>query len=138
MPPVPGLNALRGATPPQPNPAVMGALQNRVTSPGQGIAQQSAQAQGADPTMLLRQMETLNQAMGMLFIRSFQQFPNVANHISATMKTWSRALKEMQEVGRVTDVVGKAEETTETPPPITFGPAQMGQPPGMGAGGMGT
>jgi hypothetical protein len=35
----------------------------------------------------------------------------------------------------VTDVVGKAEEQTETPPPITFGPAQMGQPPGAGAGG---
>jgi hypothetical protein len=113
----------------------MGALQNRTTSPGQSVAQQAAQAQGADPTMLIRQMEMLNQVMGLLFIRSFQQFPNVANQISATMKQWSRAMKEAQEVGRVTDVVGKAEEQTETPPPITFGPAQMGQPPGAGAGG---
>ena len=138
MPPVaPGICALRGATPPQPNPAVMGALQNRTTSPGQSVAQQAAAAQGADPTMILRQMETINQIMGLLFIRSFQQFPNVANQISGAMKQWSRALKEMQEVGRVSDVVGKAEESTETPPPITFGPAQMGQPPGVGAGGVG-
>lgn len=144
MPPTPGLGALGalGGPPPGPSPqntAVMGALQNRVQQPGASLAQQSAQAQGADPSMILRQLEMINQILGLLFIRSFQTFPNVANQISQTMKQLNRALKEAQDVGKVNEVVGKAEETTEGPPqggppPITFGPAQMGLPPGVSGG----
>ena len=114
---------------------VLGQLQNRVSSPGQDLAQQGAELQGADPTMILRQLEQINQVLGVLFVKSFQTLPNVANQISGTMKQLSRAIKEAQQAGSVSEVVGKNEETMG-PQPIAFGPAQQGQNSQPNAGGI--
>jgi hypothetical protein len=113
---------------------VLGALQNRQQSPGQSLSQQSAELQGADPSMILRQLESVNQVLGVLFVKSFQNFPNIANQISSTMKQLSRAIKEAQQGSSVSEVVGKNEEMTSAPPPISFGPAASGSTPTPSSG----
>jgi hypothetical protein len=130
MPPNPGLG---GGGAGSPLSTVMGALQNRTATAGQGLSQQASDLQGADPSMVLRQLEAINQVLGVLFVRTFQSLPNIANQISSTMKQLSRAIKEAQSGSSVSEVVGKAEQTTENPPPIQFGPAQPGsQTPASG------
>src|ERR1035437_5166334 len=110
--------------------AIMGALSKKAsTNPGQDFSQQSAALQGADPSMILRQLESTNQMLGVLFVKAFQSLPNVANQISATMKALSRAIKEAQQASNVGEVVGKNEEGS-TQPPISFSPVQQGNPPG--------
>jgi hypothetical protein len=104
----------------------MGMLQNKTQSPGQSLAAQNSKLQGADPTMTLRQLEKINEVLGVLFIQTFQTQPNVANQISATMKSLSRAIKEAQQGSSVSEVVGKNEEAMG-PQPIQFGAAQAGQ-----------
>ena len=67
---------------------ILGALSNRAsTNPGQDYSEQSAALQGADPSMILRQLDQVNQVLGVLFVKTFQTLPNVANKISATMNT---------------------------------------------------
>jgi len=113
-----------------PNPmlaTILGALQNRTGNPGQQLSQQTSQLQGSDPTMVMRQLEQINQVLGVLFVKTFQTLPNVANQISATMKQLSRALKEIQQAANVSDVVGKSEEGASGPSPINFSAAQSGQ-----------
>ena len=111
--------------PPQLMSLVMGALSNRTNSPdsaGKDLSEQMAGVQGADPSMVLRQLEQVNQVLGVLFVKSFQQLPNVANQISATMKQLSRAIKEAQQASNVTETIAPAE-----PPPISFSAARMGE-----------
>ncbi len=109
---------------------VLGALQNKTSNPGKDLSAQSAQLQGSDPTMILRQLESVNQVLGVLFVKTFQTLPNVANQISATMKALSRATKEIQQAANVSEVVGKNEEgaspTGGGTPPINFSPAMTG------------
>jgi hypothetical protein len=113
---------------------IMGALSNRAsTNPGQDFSQQSAALQGADPSMILRQLESTNQMLGVLFVKTFQSLPNVANQISATMKALSRAIKEAQSASNVGEVVGKSEEGSSQPP-ISFSAVQQGTPPGADQG----
>lgn len=110
---------------------ILGALSNRAsTNPGQDFSQQSAQLQGADPSMILRQLESTNQMLGVLFVKTFQTLPNVANQISATMKALSRAIKEAQQASNVGEVVSKGEDGSAGQPPINFSPVQQGLPPG--------
>ena len=127
MPPGGGIP---GAAPQSPMlQTVMGALANRSGAgggPGQELSKQQADLQGADPGMILRQLEQVNQVLGVLFVKTFQSLPNVANQISATMKTLSRAIKEGQQASQVGEVVGKTEEANQ-PPGINFTPAQGGQ-----------
>jgi hypothetical protein len=113
-------------------PVIMGALSGRTGSnAGQDFSQQQAQLQGSDPGMLARQMEEVNKVMGVLFVKTFQTLPNVANQISATMKVWSRAMKEIQGAANVGEVVGKSEQQTQAPSPggapIDFSAASQGQ-----------
>jgi hypothetical protein len=103
---------------------VMGALQNRTANPGADLAKQTGELQGADPGLILRQLESVNQVLGVTFVKTFQNLPNVANQISATMKALSRAIKEAQQAASVGDVVGKSEAAN---PPISFTPAQGGE-----------
>jgi hypothetical protein len=118
-----------GGTPPQ-SPmlaTILGALANRAsTNPGQELSKQQSDLQGADPGMILRQLESVNQVLGVLFVKTFQNLPNVANQISATMKALSRAIKEGQQASNVGEVVGKAEQGNQ-PSPISFSPAQGGE-----------
>ncbi len=108
---------------------ILGALSNRAsTNPGQDFSQQSAALQGADPSMILRQLESTNQMLGVLFVKTFQTLPNVANQISATMKALSRAIKEAQQASNVGEVVSKSEEGSSQPP-INFSAVNQGQPP---------
>lgn len=113
---------------------ILGALSNRAsTNPGQDFSQQSAQLQGADPSMILRQLESTNQMLGVLFVKTFQTLPNVANQISATMKALSRAIKEAQQASNVGEVVGKSEEGSSQQP-ISFSPVSQGAVPGADQG----
>jgi hypothetical protein len=113
-------------------PIIMGALSNRTQNPGQQFSEQQANLQGSDPGMIARQMEEINKVMGVLFVKTFQTLPNVANQISATMKAWSRALKEIQSAANVGEVVGKSEQAQQQPQPpggspIDFSAAMQGQ-----------
>ena len=110
----------------------IGALANRAsTNPGQDFSQQASQLQGADPSMILRQLESCKQMLGVLFIRTFQTLPNVANGISDVMKALTtKAIKPAMEAANVGEVVGKGSEDGGTQPPISFSPVQQGLPPG--------
>lgn len=77
--------------------------------------------------MVNRQLDAVNQVLGVLFVKTFQTLPNVANQISATMKALSRAIKEAQQAASVTETVSKNEGGG---PPINFSPVQQGMPPG--------
>lgn len=108
---------------------ILGALSNKAsTNPGQDFSQQQAALQGADPSMVLRQLESVNQMLGVLFVKTFQSLPNVANQISATMKALSRAIKEGQSASNVGEVV-KGADSSSGSPPIGFSAVQQGQPP---------
>lgn len=87
---------------------IMGALQNKsATNPGEDFAQQNAELQGADPGLMLKQLDQINKLLGVLFVQTFQRLPNVANNISLTMKQLSRAIKEAQQASSVGDVLKK-------------------------------
>jgi hypothetical protein len=92
--------------------------------PGQEYAQQASELHGADPQMLLRQMQKMNELMGILFIQTFQRLPNVANQISAAMKLWARAIKEGQQAASTAAVVRN---------PVNFSAAQPSAGPEAGA-----
>ena len=114
---------------------ILGALANKTSNPGQDLSKQMADLQGADPGMLLEQLESVNKVLGVVFVKSFQNLPNVANQVSATMKALSRAIKEAQQAAQVGETVGKAGEAGH-PPPISFSPAMGGEnaaPGGMPA-----
>jgi hypothetical protein len=117
---------------------ILGALSNRAsTNPGQDFSQQSAALQGADPSMVLRQLEQVNQILGVLFVKTFQTLPNVANQISATMKALSRAIKEGQQASNVTEAVSSNEQGSSQSggqPPINFSPVTQGAVPGADQG----
>jgi hypothetical protein len=81
-----------------------------------------ADAQGADPAMVNKQLESVNQVLGVLFVKTFQTLPKVANEISGTMKQLTKAMKAIQEAQQVTDVV-----SANQPQPISFSPAMGGQ-----------
>jgi hypothetical protein len=96
------------------------------------LSKQLGDLQGADPSMVLRQLESVNQVLGVLFVKTFQVTPNVANQISATMKSLSRAIKEAQQASQIGETVGKAEAGAASggpgqPPPISFSPAMGGE-----------
>lgn len=113
---------------------ILGALSNRAsTNPGQDFSQQSAALQGADPSMVLRQLEQVNQILGVLFVKTFQTLPNVANQISATMKALSRAIKEGQQASNVTEAVSQNEQGSSQGP-INFSPVAQGAVPGADQG----
>ena len=109
---------------------ILGALSNRAsTNPGQDFSQQSAQLQGADPSMVLRQLESINQMLGVLFVKTFQTLPNVAGQISKTITTLARAIKESQQASNVGEVVSNSEQSSGGSPPIGFSAVQQGVPP---------
>jgi len=118
-----------GSLPPELVQRAMSAISARTQgaagpTPGRDLAERFSEVQGADPSMVLRQLEQVNQILGVLFVKTFKELPNVANQISGTMKQLSRAVKEAQQAANVTETVGRTEEST---PPITFSPAQAGE-----------
>jgi hypothetical protein len=128
MPPIPGLGGgAPGGAAPQPSLATaLAALQGKTASPGKELSQQTAELQGADPQLIQRKIDEIYDVMGVIFTKTFQTLPNVANQIAQAMKAWSRVQKEIQQASNVSQVVGKSEEGMG-PQPISFGPAQAGQ-----------
>jgi hypothetical protein len=64
---------------------------------GDQASQQGAELAGADPGLILKQLTQINSLLGVLFIQTFQRLPNVASHVSGTMKALSKAIKETQQ-----------------------------------------
>ena len=120
------LGAMQGGTP----PAAGGAPP---MSPGGGsddqigdqLAQQSSELHGADPGMVLQQLQKVKSVLGALFLHTFQRMPNVSGHIAKTMSTLDRALKE----------AGNAAQTASAVrPPIGLSLAKQGPEGGPPAG----
>jgi hypothetical protein len=106
-------------------PTILGALSKRTqdgasATPGAGAA---ADNQGADDQMILRQLNQVHQALGLVFVRTFQNRPNVANQVSATMKQLSRAIKEAQQASSTSEAVDQNEAAKQ---PINFSAATAG------------
>jgi hypothetical protein len=74
-------------------------------SVGSQLAQQSAELHGADPSLILRQLKKIKDAMGVMFIQTFQSLPNVAGHVSKTMATIDRAIKEAENATQTASAV---------------------------------
>lgn len=104
-------------------PTILGALSKRTQDAGAGgnSAAIASENQGADPTMVLNQLNEVHKALGLVFVRTFQTLPNVANQVSATMKALSRAIKEAQQASNVGEVVGQQQN-----PPVNFSAAAQG------------
>jgi hypothetical protein len=113
-------------------PIILGALTKRTqdasASGAAPMAGQMAQNQGADDGMVLQQLNDIHKALGLVFVRTMENRPNVANNISATMKALSRAIKEAQQGANVGEVVGQT-EAAQPKPPINFSAAAQGQSP---------
>jgi hypothetical protein len=108
---------------------VLGALANKQQDPAQDFAKQNADLQGADPSMIQRQLKSIYDVLGVTFVKSYQQMPKVAGEISTTMKALGKALKAIEEASQVQEVVGKG-ASEGGPQPISFGPAMSGLPQG--------
>jgi hypothetical protein len=94
---------------------------------GTGLAQQSAELQGADPTMIARQLDRVGDVLARLFTMTWQTMPNVANQISATMKALTKAQKEIGQAAQVSEVVGQ-QPNMQPAPPISNSAAQPAVP----------
>jgi hypothetical protein len=130
MPPgiPPGGGGGAGAPPGPQLATVLGALSGKQQNPGADFAKQSAELQGADPTMVLRQLKQIGDALSVLFVKSYQTVPKGAGGISDTMKQLAKAVKHFEDAANVQSVVG--EGGGDGPQPISFGPAMTGQPQG--------
>src|SRR5229473_3658389 len=96
---------------------------------GMGASQMSSELHGADPTFLLKSLQTIKQQLSQLFVQSSMRLPNVSGNIAKTMTTLDRAIKEAQQAAATQSVVRA---------PIGFGAAGgEGAPPGGGGGGGG-
>jgi hypothetical protein len=105
--------------------------------PAEQYAQQSSELQGADPGMLLKQLNQINKLLGVIFVQTFQRLPNVANNISATMKQLSRAIKETQQAASTAQAINKPAAGGPGAGPIDFSAARPSIGPEAGGGGAG-
>lgn len=72
---------------------------------GAQFAQQSSELHGADPGMVMTQLQKVKSVLGALFIHTFQRMPNVSGHISKTLATLDRAIKEAQTASQTASAV---------------------------------
>lgn len=94
---------------------------------GDQLAQQSAELHGADPGLILQQLQKIRGALGVMFIQTFQSVPNVAGHVSKTLGTLDKAIKEAQNAAQTASAVR---------PPVGFSLAQQGPGGPRGPSGM--
>jgi hypothetical protein len=123
----------------------MSALQSRTaggggapgqTMPGQGTpgqddagaqyAQQVSELKGADPGMLLRQVQKMKQICAVLMVQNLERLPNVAGKLSKLIPAFDGVIKEIQQAKNVDSAVRQ---------PIGMGAATPPQEGGMSAGG---
>jgi hypothetical protein len=109
---------------------ILGALSKNTddqANPAQDFSQSSAASQGADPSMVLRQLNQIHQMLGVLFVQVFQTVPALANDISQTMKQLTKTIESAKKAANITDTVKNSEQSQG--PPIGFSAVQQGQPP---------
>lgn len=139
IPTMPGMSQGSGASSPL-GGMMLSALQGKQGGEGGGqdaatqYAQQTSELQGADPGQLLQQLNQINKLLGVIFVQTFQRLPNVANSISATMKSLSRAIKETQQAASTQQAISKPAGEGQ---PIDFSAARPSIGP-EGAGGAGS
>lgn len=90
--------------------------------PAAQYAQQVSELKGADPGMLLRQIKTMRQLVGVLLVQNMDRLPNVAGKLSKLIAPFDAVLKEIQQAGNVDAAVRN---------PIGMGSAN---PPQVGSG----
>lgn len=69
--------------------------------------QMGAGLQGADPQMLMKQLDQVNKLLGVIFVQTFTRLPNVAGQVSKTMNQLQRAIKEATQAANVSSVIKK-------------------------------
>jgi hypothetical protein len=67
--------------------------------------------------LLMKQVQKIRDAVGVMFIQTFQSMPNAAGHLSKALAPLDRALKEIQNAAQVASAVR---------PPVGFSLAQQG------------
>jgi hypothetical protein len=105
----------------------------------QEYASQAAELQGADPQMLLRQLNQMQKLLGVIFVQTIQRLPNVGNQISKVMSQMTRAIKEAQQAGSTQSALPKGPQDSQgAQGGISFSAAQpsLGPEAGAGPGGM--
>jgi hypothetical protein len=103
--------------------------------PGQGgddagaqYSQQVSELKGADPGMLLRQVQKMKQICAVLMVQNLERLPNVAGKLSKLIPAFDGVIKEIQQAKNVDSAVR---------PPISMGAAQPPQEGGNTAVGGG-
>lgn len=66
------------------------------TDAGSQVSQLSSELHGADPAFLMRTLQSVKAALMAAFVQSGMRLPNVAGHLSQTVKALDKALKELQ------------------------------------------
>jgi hypothetical protein len=104
-------------------------------APGQGgddagaqYSQQVSELKGADPGMLLRQVQKMKQICAVLMVQNLERLPNVAGKLSKLIPAFDGVIKEIQQAKNVDSAVR---------PPISMGAAQPPQEGGNTAVGGG-
>lgn len=69
------------------------------------LAQQSSELHGADPGMIQKQLKKFRDAIGVLYIQTFQAMPNVASHITKAMAPIDRAINEAEKAMQTASAV---------------------------------
>ena len=103
-------------------------------TPGQGgddagaqYSQQVSELKGADPGMLLRQVQKMKQICAVLMVQNLERLPNVAGKLSKLIPAFDGVIKEIQQARNVDSAVR---------PPIGMGTASPPQEGGnISAGG---
>ena len=72
---------------------------------GSQLSQQSSELHGADPAMVMQQLRKLRTALGVMYIQTFEALPNVAGHVSKTLGTLDRAIKEAESAAQTASAV---------------------------------
>jgi hypothetical protein len=92
----------------------------------QAYVQQVSELKGADPGMLLRQVQQLKKICASMAVQNLERLPNVAGQLFKIVPSFDRVLKELQQAQSVNSAVRQ---------PIGMGAAQPPSPEGMTAGG---
>lgn len=85
---------------------------------GSAYAQQVSDLKGADPGMLLRQVQQIQKIMAVMAVQNMERLPNVASKIMKVVPQFDAIVKEIQSASAVDKAVR----------PIQFGAANPTQP----------
>ncbi len=95
---------------------------------GEQYASQVAELKGADPGMLLRQLDQLKKVLANIAVQNMQRLPNVSGKIFKIIPQFDQVIKEVQQAQNVNSAVrNPISMGAATPPQETGG--------GMAAGG---